>query len=224
MEKMMTFTRLQEKLSLHYGEKFSYGTVLVLCVHRNRRRASCKRYKGVANIKYQRPRKGFSLKYNPDTKWSRALYMCLDKLQTDGSHIFLLNRDNQAGFHLNSTFTHKNTPSLNVHGSTLTTHPDFLNKHQTQLQTTRYNFTRTSVTSEVCAGIVKAAGVHQKNPCQHAADMEMLQAIESYHPLFYKETGKAKDIECIRVDGACDEGPSHLEVQFVDKEAHEAPN
>ena len=62
--------------------------------------------------------------------------------------------------------------------------------------------------------------MHQKNPCQHAADMEMLQAIESYHPLFYKETGKAKDIECIRVDGACDEGPSHLEVQFLWTERH----
>ncbi len=129
-EKKMSFKRLQEKLSAHYGETFSYGTVIQLCVHRNKRRKSSKRYKGVANIRYQRPRKGFSLKFNPDTKWSRSLYKCLDNLQIDGSHILLLNRDDQAGFHLDSTFTHKSAPSLNVNCPTLTTHTDFLNKHQ----------------------------------------------------------------------------------------------
>ena len=77
-EKRMTFKRLQERLSSHYGEKFSYGTVLHLCVHRNKRRISSRRYKGVANIKYQRARKGFNLKFNPDAKWSRSLYKCLD--------------------------------------------------------------------------------------------------------------------------------------------------
>ena len=140
-------------------------------------------YKCVAIIKYQRPRKGFSVKYKGDTKWSRALYKCLDKLQIDGSQI-LPNRDDQAGFCLNSTFPHKNMPSLNVHNSNLTTHTEFLNKHQTQLQTTSYNFTETSAASEVCAGIVKAAGVHQKNPTQYTVNMEILQTIESYYPLF----------------------------------------
>ena len=97
-EKRMTYKKLQEYLNQHYGEKFSYGTVVQLCVPRNKRRMSSKRYKGAANIKYQRPRKGFSLKFNPDTKWSRSLYKCLDKLQRDGKHILLLNRDDQAGF------------------------------------------------------------------------------------------------------------------------------
>ena len=32
---------------------------------------------------------------------------------------------------------------------------------------------------------------------------------------FYKENGKLKNILCVRVDGASDEGPSHDEVQFV---------
>lgn len=128
-EKKMTFKRIQEKLQEHYGEKLSYGTIVQLCVPRNKRRLASKRYKGVANVRYQRARKGFSLKYNPDAKWSRSFYKCLDQLQKDGTHILLLNRDDQAGFRLDSTFTHKNTPSLNVAGQTITTHTDFVNKH-----------------------------------------------------------------------------------------------
>lgn len=218
-EKKMTYKKLQTKLSEHYGEHFSYGTVLQLCVPRNKRCVSSKRYKAVANVKYQRARKGFSLKFNPDTKWSRSFYKCLDHLQNDGTHLLLLNRDDQAGFRLDSTFTHKATPSLNVSNETLTTHTDFLNKHTSQLQTTSYNFTRTSTTSEVCGGIVKASILHQKNPSQHAADLELVQSIEQFKPLFYKE-GNVKDIECIRVDGASDEGPGHLEVQFLWTERH----
>ena len=80
----------------------------------------------------------------------------MDQVQKDGTHILLLNRDDQAGFRLDSTFTHKNTPSLNVAGQTITTHTDFVNKHTSQLQTTCYNFTKTSTTSEVCGGVVKA--------------------------------------------------------------------
>lgn len=132
-EKRITFKGLTEKLSDHYGEKISYGTVVQLCVPRNKRRKSKNRYRGVANMKYQRSRKGFDLKFNPDVKWSRSFYKCLDTLQKDGQHILLLNRDDQAGFRLDSTYTHKNTPSLNVGSPTLTTHTDFLNKHQAQL-------------------------------------------------------------------------------------------
>ena len=66
MEKKMTYKRLQQKLIAHYGEKISYGTVVQLCISRNERKLSRKRYKGVANIKYQRACKGFNLKFNPD--------------------------------------------------------------------------------------------------------------------------------------------------------------
>jgi len=39
--------------------------------------------------------------------------------------------------------------------------------------------------------------------------------MDSLHPVFYNlSTNLLKSIECIRVDGACDEGPSHEEVQF----------
>ena len=122
--------------------------------------------------------------------------MCLDKLQREGKHILLLNRDDQAGFRLDSTFTHKSTPSLDVNGSTVTTHTDFLNKHQTQLQTMSYNFTRTATTSEVCVGVVKASGVHKKNPTQHAVDLEMLQTMNALKPVFCQETGEVKAIVC----------------------------
>ena len=219
-EKRITFKSLAEKLSDHYGEKISYGTVVQLCVPRNKLRQSSKRYKGVANIKYQKPRKGFDLKFNPDMKWSRSFYKCLDKLQNDGRHILLLNRDDQAGFRLDSTYTHKSIPSFNVGSPTVTTHTDFLNKHQAQLQTTSYNFSSTSTTSEVCCGVVKASVVHEKSPSQHASDLMMLEKIPELAPVFQKKGGDVKDIECIRVDGGSDEGPSHTEVQFLWTERH----
>jgi hypothetical protein len=87
----MTFKRIQERLQEHYGEKLSYGTIVELCVPRNKRHTASKRYKGVANVRYQQARKGFSLKYNPDAKWSRSFYKCLDQVQKDGTHILLLN-------------------------------------------------------------------------------------------------------------------------------------
>ena len=186
-EKRITFKSLAEKLSDHYGEKISYGTVVQLCVPRNKLRQSSKRYKGVANIKYQKPRKGFDLKFNPDMKWSRSFYKCLDKLQNDGRHILLLNRDDQAGFRLDSTYTHKSIPSFNVGSPTVTTHTDFLNKHQAQLQTTSYNFSSTSTTSEVCCGVVKASVVHEKSPSQHASDLMMLEKIPELAPVFQKK-------------------------------------
>ena len=183
-EKRITFRTLADKLSNHYNEKISYGTVVQLCIPRNKRKLSRKRYKGVANIKYQRARKGFNIKLNPDAKWSRSFYKCLDKLQRDGQHILLLNRDDQAGFRLDSTYTHKSSPSFTIDSPSLTTHTDFLNKHPTQLQTTSYNFSSTSTTSEVCCGVVKASAINEKNPSQHAAD---LKKSKSFHQYFARQ-------------------------------------
>jgi hypothetical protein len=40
-------------------------------------------------------------------------------------------------------------------------------------------------------------------------------------PIFFKETTEIyKDVECIRVDGSTDEGPSHHKVQFLWTERH----
>ena len=128
-------------------------------------------------------------------KWSRSFYKCLGKLQKDGRHILLLNRDDQAVFRLDSTYTHKSIPSFNVGSPTLTTHTDFLNKHQAHLQTTSYNFSSTSTTKEVCCGIVKASVVHEKSPSQHASDLMMLEKIPELATLFQKEGGDVKDID-----------------------------
>lgn len=120
---------------------------------------------------------------------------------------------------MDCTFTHSNTPSLNVSGPTLTTHTDFLIK----LQTKSYSFTKTTTTSELCIEVIKESGLHQKNPAQHVADLDMLQSLDALKLVFYQDSGKVKDIECIRVDGALDEGPSHAEVQFLWTRRHLNP-
>ena len=217
--KLVTFGLIQQKLKEHYNRHFSYGTVVQLCVPRNKRHRSAKLYKGVANVKYMRARKGFCLKFNPDYKWSRSMYKSLDQLQIDGNSTFLINRDDQACFHLDSTFTHKNFPSSSVK-QTVTTQTDFLNKYPAQLQVTSYNFSKTNTTDEQCAGVVKASGIHDKTPSQHAADLSVLEGQNVMCLAFLSDKANPKEIGCIRVDGATDEGPSHVEVQFLWCERH----
>ena len=53
-----------------------------------------------------------------------------------------------------------------------------------------------------------------KNPAQHFADFCMLEEESVLSDAFVSSAGTPKLIECIRVDGAGDEGPSHLEVQY----------
>jgi len=70
---------------------------------------------------------------------------------------------------------------------------------------------------------VKAAKLHQKNPTQHMVDLCMLESKPELSSAFINPfSGTHKQIECIRVDGATDEGPSHEEVQcsiiIIDKE------
>ena len=105
----MTYKRLQEHLQKEYNTSISYGTVVQLCSVRNRRRISAQRYKGVAAITCRRARKGFDVKFNPDSHWSYCFYKGLDTLQfKDGFDKMILNRNDQAGFRLDSTYTHKN--------------------------------------------------------------------------------------------------------------------
>lgn len=97
----------------------------------------------------------------------------------------------------------------------LTTHTDYVNRYPSLVQTTSYNFTGTKNTEERCAGVVKAAKVFSKNEAQHFADLEMLCQIPELQSVFFSpSTGQPKIIECVRVDGATDEGPSHKEVKF----------
>ena len=81
VRKKVTFGRIKEHLESLYGEKISYGTIVQLCVARNKRHHSAKNYRGVAQVTSRRARKGFSIKYNPDTHWSGAFYRNLDFVQ-----------------------------------------------------------------------------------------------------------------------------------------------
>ena len=131
----VTYNRIKSHLEKKYGTRFGYGTIVQLCCARNKRRLSAKRYFGAAKIVSRRARKGFSIKLNVDAHWSCAFYKGLDYLQHKGGlNMTVLNRDDAAGFRLDSTFTHKQHRVLSGAGKPeLTTHTDFLNKYTSTL-------------------------------------------------------------------------------------------
>ena len=111
----VTYKRIKEHLETKYQTKFSHGTIVQLCVARNKRRISAKRYKGVAKVTSRRARKGFALKLNPDAHYSTAMYSSLNKLQKkDGTVSLILNRDDAAGFRLDTTYTHRQHSVLSL--------------------------------------------------------------------------------------------------------------
>ena len=188
-----------------------------LCCARNKRRQSASRYHGLANVVSKRARKGFNVKYNPDQHWSASFYSGLDSLQyKDGYDIVNVGRDDQAGFQLDTMATHKLHATLCTKGNEhITTRCDYVNQYKSTLQTTSYNFAATETTAEICAGVVKASVLFNKNAAQHYADIQMLEEKEETKPAFTNNiTKQRKPIECARVDGSFDEGPSHLDVQF----------
>ena len=217
VKEKVTYEKIRQHLQKVYQRKFSYGTVVELCIPRNRRRRSARSYRGVAKITTRRAHKGFSLRYNPDCHWSSALYRNLNTLQyVDGVDMVNINWDDATGFRLDTLTTCKQYATPAVQGrDILTTRTDYVNKYPSVLQTSSYNFTATDTTPEMCVGIVKAPKLHLKNPARHAADLEMLETKPELLPVFTNlQTGCPKSIDCIRVDGAVDEGPSHEEVQF----------
>lgn len=217
LKNKVTYKKIQAHLKNILSIDISYGTVVELCIPRNKRRRSAKRYRGLAKVTTRRARKGFNLRYNPDAHWSAAFYKGLNTIQyEDGSNVLNINRDDAAGFRLDTLTTCKQHATPVVQGmDVLTTRTDYVNKTPSVLQTTSYNFTRTKTTPEVCVGVVKAAPIHQKNPAQHYSDIQMLEKEPLLKHVFYNcETGNSKIIDCIRVDGASDEGPTHEVVQY----------
>ena len=96
-----------------------------------------------------------------------------------------MNRDDAAGFRLDTLTTHRLHRTTVVQGKEiLTTRTDYVNNYPSILQTMNYNFTSTKTTGEICAGVVKAAGVYPKNAAQHAADLSMLESEESVKAAF----------------------------------------
>ena len=134
-----------------------------------------------------------------------------------GITITNINRDDAAGFRLDTMATRRQQKSPMVQElQTTITYTDCVNRYKSILQTTSYNFTKTKTTTELCAGVVKATGVYPKNPMQHTCDLEMLEETSEPKSAFMSPiTGKRRSFECIRVDGAGDEGPLHDEVQFL---------
>ena len=209
--------RIQKFLEDKYKTKFSYGTIVRLCVARNHRRISAKRYKGVANITYRKACKGFSVKFNTDAHYSTAVYHGLDYWQLkDGTRSLDLNRDDAAGFHLVTTFTHKQHASFStIADPEQATRSDYLNKYTAVLQVSSHMFLGTETTAEACGGLVKPHTLYEKNAAQHGADLKMLEENPEFKRLF-----EGKSIDYIRVDGGPDEGPSHHDNQFYWTERH----
>ena len=94
------------------------------------------------------------------------------------------------------------------------------NWYPSVLQTTSYNFSSTSNTDEYCAGVTKAQSLFMKCPAEHAADIQLLYGKQELQPVFFRTGSIEKAIDCIRVEGASDEGPGHEEVQFHWTEWH----
>ena len=131
------------------------------------------------------------------------IHQCYDLLN--------INRDDQAGFRLDTLATHNRHATLCMGKEPpLTTKTDYVNKYTSTIQTT-YNFSGTNTTAEIYAGIVKAVPLHHKNPAQHAADMDVMDTYQEIKPAYFNHiTDERKSKVCIRVDGGHEEGPCHL--------------
>lgn len=187
LKQKATYEGIRRHLEDVYGRKCSYGSVVELCISRNKRRRSSKRYRSVAKVTTRRARKGFTLRFNPDNHWSGALYRGLNRLQyRDGQNAVNINRDDAAGFRLDTLATNKQYSTPVVAGKDIiTTRTDYVNRYPSTLQTTSYNFSGTATTPEMCAGVVKAPKVHEKNPTQHFADLEVLEKQDVFKPVFF---------------------------------------
>ena len=131
VKEKVTYERIRQHLEEKYDHHFSYGTVVQLCIARNKRRRSSSNYRGVAQVTTRRARKGFELRYNPDRHWSGALYRNLNFIEyADGKDITNINRDDASGFRLDTLTTHgkHGTPAV-IGQDILTTHTDYVNRY-----------------------------------------------------------------------------------------------
>lgn len=110
--------------------------------------------------------------------WSNAVYQGRDHLQLkDGCDQVILNRDDAAGFRLDTTYTHKQHKGIQlIDQPDLTTRTDFVNNYSGLLQTSSHHFPEIGTTPKVCVGIVKPRFVYEKCPTQHMAGVQMLES------------------------------------------------
>ena len=133
---------------------------------------------GTAKITCRKSRKGFAVNLNPDAHWSSAFHKGLDFIQLkDGQNKVLLNRDDQAGFRLDTTFTHREGKCITIDNiPSLTTRADVVNSYPSLLQTTSYLYMESETTEKACIGVVKPHFTFPQNPTQHYADLETLES------------------------------------------------
>ena len=94
----------------------------------------------------------------------------------DGKNKILLNRDDQAGLRLDTTFTHRQGKCITTDNMpSLTTRTDFVNPYQSVIQATSYLFMESVTTERSCPGVVKPHFTFPKNPTQHFIDLNMLE-------------------------------------------------
>lgn len=136
---------------------------------------------------------------NPDAHWSSAVYRGLDELHLkDGQDKVVLNRDDAAGFRLDTTFTHKQHKGIQlIDQPDLTTRTDFVNNYTALLQTSSYLFQETAKKPKVCVGLVKPHLVYEKSSAQHMADVEMLEKKEELSSVFKLPDGNPKSTWCV---------------------------
>ena len=193
-----TFRRIKDLLQNKYKRSFAYGTVVQLCIARNKRRRSAIGYQGVAQVVHKRACKGFNIRFNTDQHWSAALYSALNIIQyTDGTNMNL-GRDDQAGFRLDIMATHQSHATLCISGKeSLTTRTDYVNNYPSMLKTI-HDFPATANRGEICAGVVKAPEIFEKGPPQHVADLKILEKEHTVQPAFVnRNTDSMKEVECV---------------------------
>lgn len=156
----MRYDRLRQHLISVYHRPFSCWTIVQLYITQYHRWKSAQRYKGVAKITSWTGRKGFQLRFNPDSHWSGALYWTLNVVQyTDGRSIVNINRDNASGFRLDSMTTHR--PMVKGSYAT-TTYTDYVNRYNAVLRSTPYNFIKTKTMAEIMLALWRPLVCTQK--------------------------------------------------------------
>ena len=104
---------------------------------------------------------------------------------TDERDIVNINRDDTAGFCLDTMASHRLQRTPCVGGKqAVTTFTDYVNRYPSTIQVTSYNFTGSKTTGELCAGMVKASVFFPKNPSQHIADFKMVQKQPEFQAAF----------------------------------------
>ncbi|CAB3988898.1 Chromatin modification-related YNG2 [Paramuricea clavata] len=198
VKKKVTFHSIKKHLEEKYKTNFSYGSIVQLCVARNKRRINAKNYKGVAKVTCRRSRKGFDLKFN---QIAIGLPHCTEGWTTSNTRKIPQHAaTNVPPFASKTRFLL--LPKLTTNRST---HVHCKPRLITSLERkTKVNFVQVLLRDHFCI----------KKPCAaYADDLQMLQ--EYYEIKFCeKETSVPKEIECIRVDSSSDEAPCFEEVQF----------